>query len=78
VAIEIRDNGRGFEPDSIQSNNGHYGIVGMQERVHLLRGTLKIESEPARGTNVRIVVPRRQRTIERTAIGNASRKVFKS
>jgi ligand-binding sensor domain-containing protein/signal transduction histidine kinase len=78
VAIEIRDNGRGFEPDSIQSNNGHYGIVGMQERMHLLRGTLKIESEPARGTNVRIVVPRRQRTIERTAIGNASRKVFKS
>jgi ligand-binding sensor domain-containing protein/signal transduction histidine kinase len=78
VAIEIRDDGCGFEPGSTQSNVGHYGILGMQERIHLLRGTLKIESDQTHGTMVRIVVPRRQRTMERNAIGNANGKVFKN
>lgn len=71
LTIEIRDNGRGFDPGSILLNDGHYGILGMQERMRLLQGTLTIESDPAHGTIVRLDVPRRQRTMERTAVSNA-------
>ncbi len=71
LKIEIGDDGCGFDPHMDLSRNGHYGILGMQERVRLLRGELKIESEPAHGTTVRISVPRRQRTMERLVTGNA-------
>ena len=31
---------------------GSLGLVGMRERVHLLGGTLQVESEPGRGTRI--------------------------
>lgn len=72
--IEIRDDGHGFDLGSVQLNDGHYGIIGMRERMHLLRGDLKIESDPSHGTIVSLSVPRRQRVMERAAITNASGK----
>jgi signal transduction histidine kinase len=72
ITIEIRDNGRGFEPSSDLFKNGHFGILGMQERLNLLSGTLRVESDPAHGTIVRMVVPREQKAMERTVVGSAS------
>jgi signal transduction histidine kinase len=60
LTIEIRDDGCGFDPRAALSRNKHYGILGMQERMQLLRGSLHIESEPARGTTVRLSVPKAQ------------------
>jgi len=60
LEIEVRDDGCGFDQSPDSSRNGHFGMLGMQERVRLLRGSLTIDSKPNRGTRVRIVVPRRR------------------
>ena len=37
---------------------GHFGLLGMRERIGLLGGVCKIASTPGGGTTVRITVPR--------------------
>lgn len=59
VALTISDDGIGFVPDDVmQDRAGHLGLRGIRNRVKKLRGRLSIESAPARGTSIRIVVPR--------------------
>ncbi|MNV59433.1 Nitrate/nitrite sensor protein NarX [compost metagenome] len=53
--MEIRDNGVGFSTNSIGREPGHYGLLGLQERVRLIGGDIKIDSSPA-GTSVVIEV----------------------
>ncbi len=55
AVLEIVDEGRGFEPGL--NTGGHFGLIGVNERVHLLGGTLQIESSPGVGTQIRVVVP---------------------
>lgn len=58
VQLRIRDNGCGFDPARPQaSKEGHFGLLGMQERVEALSGTLSIDSAPRRGTSLRVTVP---------------------
>lgn len=60
VAVTIRDNGKGFQlPDTVGdlSHSGKLGLVGMYERVSLLNGTLDIQSQPGKGTVVKVSVP---------------------
>lgn len=56
LRLEVRDNGAGFDTSLIGQKTGHYGILGMQERVRLIGGNLDIKSSPA-GTHVQIEVP---------------------
>lgn len=57
IAI-VEDNGRGFEPETLQSRRGaRLGIVGMRERALLAGGELSIESTPGYGTTVFVRVP---------------------
>lgn len=51
TALLIRDDGVGFDP-AAPGPAGHYGLAGMQERAHLLGGSLTIHSRPGRGTTV--------------------------
>lgn len=53
---EIRDNGVGFDTNLIGQKTGHYGILGMYERVRLIGGTLTIHSHPT-GTRIQIEAP---------------------
>jgi signal transduction histidine kinase len=56
----IMDNGRGFKVPALLedlSDSGKLGLLGMQERAQLLRGTLDINSEPAQGTSVIVEIP---------------------
>ena len=53
--IEVRDDGVGFDP--VQIGVGHYGLIGLRERVRLIGGTLNIESAPEQGTTVRVCLP---------------------
>ena len=46
---EVEDDGRGFGPET----SAGMGTRGMRERAHALGGSLKIESEPGKGTKVR-------------------------
>ncbi|THF72947.1 sensor histidine kinase [Cohnella fermenti] len=54
--IHIRDDGIGFNPATIGQSLGHYGLVGMQERVRIIGGSFEIESS-SEGTLIRIQVP---------------------
>jgi NarL family two-component system sensor histidine kinase YdfH len=53
--LKISDDGRGFEPDFV--GTGHYGLVGMRERVQIFDGKLSVESSPGNGTVLTVVIP---------------------
>src|SRR5690625_3331507 len=57
VNIIIKDGGVGFDTNEINSNSNSFGLVGMKERVDLLKGEISIESEINQGTTVKIKVP---------------------
>lgn len=46
----------GFE-QQFPASHGHFGLIGMSERAHLLGGQLEIRSCPGSGTNIELVVP---------------------
>ena len=55
LQLEIKDDGKGFSlaasPDLL-TQEGHFGLVGMRERILLLGGKLDVASEPGHGTRV--------------------------
>ncbi len=53
--VVIHDNGIGFEP-SQPIGAGHYGLMGLRERAHLLGGTLHVEGGIGWGTTLRLHV----------------------
>jgi two-component system, NarL family, sensor histidine kinase UhpB len=56
LILEISDNGCGIAPEQIASANA-YGMIGMQERARICRGTLEISGEPGCGTILKLTVP---------------------
>ncbi|MGW5370361.1 sensor histidine kinase, partial [Streptomyces sp. NPDC004011] len=58
VALDIADDGRGFEPGRVRSAGvrGH-GLPAMRARVRHLGGTLTVESAPGEGTVLSAAVP---------------------
>ena len=60
IVCSIRDNGVGFYAQVRLKEPGKkgLGLIGIQERLSALGGTLQIESEPGRGTQLLITVPR--------------------
>lgn len=60
TVVIIGDNGIGFQlPDKVSnlSCSGKLGLVGMQERVRLLGGSLEVKSEPGKRTSVTVEAP---------------------
>ncbi|HEV7215486.1 MAG TPA: GAF domain-containing sensor histidine kinase, partial [Chloroflexota bacterium] len=55
ITFTIRDDGRGFDPHSVQADR--HGLQGMQERARLLGGRLRLTSRPGRGTTVTALLP---------------------
>ena len=53
--MSIRDDGRGCE--ALGHNGQRLGLLGMQERVNLLSGELRMESDLEQGTNIEIKLP---------------------
>jgi PAS domain S-box-containing protein len=57
LQLQIRDNGRGFDPHSPNgSKNGHFGLVGIRERTKVLAGNLSLDSQPGGGTEIVVTV----------------------
>lgn len=52
VDMEIRDDGRGFNPASIPP--GHLGVGIMRERAENIKAQFEIQSEPGHGTELRV------------------------
>ncbi|MGC9198562.1 MAG: sensor histidine kinase [Acidobacteriaceae bacterium] len=65
ATITIEDDGTGFDPEVGMGTEGHYGLIGMRERVKLVGGQLSIVSHRGQGTAVTIVVPRKAPAQER-------------
>ena len=55
IRVEVRDNGKGFEPQ--QARKGSLGLLGMHERGQMLGGTVTIDSVPGCGTRVQVHIP---------------------
>ncbi len=55
LEIEIKDNGIGFDPQNIPA--GHYGLLGLRERIRLTGGSLTLDSAPQKGTILTIEIP---------------------
>lgn len=55
LAIEIEDNGKGFDPNAVYV--GHYGLVGVKERVEYMHGNLDIRSHIGAGSTFTIKIP---------------------
>jgi signal transduction histidine kinase len=54
VALDVRDDGVGFDPVSVDHG---FGLVAMRQRIAALSGTLQVESEPGGGTAISACVP---------------------
>ncbi|MBV8864511.1 MAG: PAS domain S-box protein [Acidobacteriaceae bacterium] len=57
IQLEVRDSGVGFDVEEAMKNGG-LGLVSMNERIHLVNGTLSIESKLNEGTRIVACVPR--------------------
>jgi ligand-binding sensor domain-containing protein/signal transduction histidine kinase len=59
-SVQVRDNGCGFDPMVARaSNSGHYGLVGVQERVKRLGGKMVLDSHRGEGTELTVHLPRK-------------------
>jgi signal transduction histidine kinase len=56
LSVEVADNGRGFGGPHGHNNRGT-GLLGMQERVVSLGGTLRFERRPAGGARLVATIP---------------------
>jgi signal transduction histidine kinase len=56
INLTVRDAGLGFDPEGVKNNRG-LGLVSMQERVNLVKGTFSIDARPGRGTTIHVRLP---------------------
>jgi signal transduction histidine kinase len=58
VVLEVKDDGRGFDPsEALATAAGHFGLLGLRERANKLQGRLRIESKSGAGTLISVTVP---------------------
>ncbi|MCR6598299.1 sensor histidine kinase [Bacillus halotolerans] len=54
--LTIRDNGKGFDVEKGRKKRGHYGLLGIQERVRAMKGQFNIKSKKSIGTQIEIIL----------------------
>ena len=54
ASLEVEDRGRGFPPQAVSSERGHLGLASMAERARDMGWHLTVESQPGRGTRIRV------------------------
>ena len=59
LLIEVQDSGRGFDPVAMEakSENGHFGLFSVRERMQAMGGRLEVKSIPDQGTTVTMMLP---------------------
>jgi len=58
LTLTVRDDGKGMPPDfDAGSTSGHHGLLGMEQRVTALGGSMRIDSSPSSGVSIRVEVP---------------------
>jgi two-component system, NarL family, sensor histidine kinase DevS len=56
ILLEVRDDGRGFDPEKVNANLGH-GLTNMVSRARTLGGDVEITSTPGEGTSILAWLP---------------------
>lgn len=56
ICLCIEDAGVGFDPVQARSRSGHLGLISMEERVQALGGTLRVDSQPGKGTRLTVEI----------------------
>ena len=55
MSFSVEDDGCGFDPsDAPGPNDGHFGLLGIRERIEYFNGELEIKSAPGDGTKITI------------------------
>jgi signal transduction histidine kinase len=60
IMLSVEDNGTGIDTNfdlTSYSQEGHYGMVGIQERVALLGGRLRVQNQPEGGLLIQAEIP---------------------
>ena len=60
IGLEVEDDGRGFVVPTrlgMFVRDKHYGLAGLEERVHAIGGRMEVQSSPGRGTRVWVLLP---------------------
>ena len=59
LRIEVQDHGRGFDPAAMEakSENGHFGLFSVKERMQAMGGRLEVRSRPGEGTTITMTLP---------------------
>ena len=60
LMVSIQDDGQGLEKDfdiNALSENGHYGLIGISERVALLGGRFRLQDMPSGGAQLLVEIP---------------------
>lgn len=59
IVCTVEDDGVGFDSQAALARNGKkgLGLVGIQERLNVLKGTFQIDSQPGHGTKLSFTVP---------------------
>ncbi len=62
LAVTVSDQGRGFNPDILESYTATrgFGLLSLRERVRYIGGNLLIETSPGQGSRFTLTVPIRQ------------------
>lgn len=56
LILEIKDDGQGIDP-ATKNNKKNLGLIGIKERTFILGGRYELNSEPGKGTQVKITIP---------------------
>ena len=57
VTVEVHDDGRGFDCESVTTAPHRYGLHNMRGRMAQIGGSLQIQSEPGKGTRITASLP---------------------
>lgn len=71
LLLTVEDNGCGFTPNEGNGHStGHFGLIGMRERMQKIGGSFQIHSSPQRGTRIELRMRQfRPASIAQTAKG---------
>ncbi len=61
LSMKIKDNGRGFDVTNMDEEGGGLGLTSMSNRAKLIGATFNISSEPGKGTEISVALPKDNR-----------------
>ena len=57
TAVEVTDDGQGFDVDATRATANGFGLRGMQTRLEQVGGAVDVQSAVGRGTTVTVTLP---------------------